>query len=87
MTSPVEFFKSLFRPEVVDTVKAPVGAWIAPVKETGPNIAFDKGRPVMDAAYAHAHNEQLFSGMLSWGPVMALALVGLAVVWTKFLRH
>ena len=46
-----------------------------------------KGRPVMDAAYAHAHNEQLFSGMLSWGPIMALALIGLAVVWTKFLRH
>lgn len=87
MSSPIEFLKSFFSPETTERISAPVGAWIPPaVTETAPNIAFEKGRPVMDAALAHAHNESMFSGMLSWGPITGLAMIAAAFLWTRFLK-
>lgn len=87
MPSPIEFLKSFFSPETVEKVSAPVGAWIPPAATaTTPNIAFEKGRPVMDAALAHTHNESMFTGMLSWGPLVGLAMIAMAFVWTRFLK-
>lgn len=91
MPSPLEFIKSFFAPDTVETVKAPIGAWIPNQSATAtanPNLSVGAGgRPVMDAAYAHAHNDSLFSGMLTWGPVMGLVLVFMAFLWNRFLRH
>lgn len=92
MPSPLELIKSFFAPDTVESVKAPIGAWIPPqtaeAAASNPNLSVGAGgRPVMDAAYAHAHNESLFSGMLSWGPVMGIALLVMAFLWNRFLRH
>lgn len=87
MSSPIDFLKSFFSPETTEKVSAPVGAWIPPAAtETAPTVIFEKGRPVMDAAIAHSHNEGLFSGMLSWGPMVGCAMIAMAFVWTRFLK-
>lgn len=66
---------------------APQGAWIAPQQIQQPTVAIGEAcHPVMDAAQAQAHNVVLFHGMSSWGPLMGLALMALALVWLRFLK-
>lgn len=79
-------------PPPVVRVIYPEGAYIPPtVVEThtvgaavmeGSTIA----RPVMDAGLAQTHNESMFHGALSWGPIMGLALVVFAFLWTRWQR-
>lgn len=66
----------------------PEGAWIPPVEpvERFAGLSSAGGRPVMDAAAAMGHNDTLFHGTWSWGAGMGIALVVLAIVWTRFLR-
>lgn len=70
-----------------DTVhhSAPEGAWIPPTVSPEPfaGLSNDGGRPVMDAAAAHAHNETLFHGAYTWGLGCALLICIFAWVWSR----
>lgn len=87
MRSPLDILRNLLSPEQVDSVHAPVGAWISPQATQTAHVGTGAGgHPVMAALEAQAHNQELFHGMAAWAPVMGLAFVLLAVVWTRFLR-
>lgn len=70
----------------------PEGAYVPQASDTA--AIFGKlteagggAHPVMDAAQAQAHNAGMFHGALSWGPVMGLALVVFAWLWTRWQRN
>jgi len=76
--------RMLFSPPP-ETLHAPEGAWIPPAipVDKFAGLSSDGGRPVMDAAMAHAHNESLFTALLHWGPLMALVMLAFAWIWTR----
>jgi len=69
-------------------VLAPSGAWIPPTPEPErlPGLAFEGGRPILDAADALSHNESLFHGAWTWGTGTALALIVLGMIWVRGFR-
>lgn len=79
-------------PPPVVRVIYPEGAYVPPSIAESPTVeaAVMEGsriaRPVMDAALAQTHNESMFQGALSWGPIMGFALLVFAWLWTRWQR-
>ena len=77
-------------PPPVARVIYPEGAYIPPQTvevQTMGAVVLDgakMARPVMDAGLAQAHNESMFQGALSWGPMMGIALLLFGYLWTRW---